>query len=198
MCGIIGYAGPDPRALAGRLTAARELMTNRGPDDAGLWQDDAVILGSRRLAVLDLSPAGHMPMLSPDGRHAIVFNGAIYNFVELREKLSKRISFRSTGDTDVILNGFRVWGWTGLLERLDGLFAFAIWDAPARKLYAARGRLGEKPFFFTRHGGGFAFASTLTALARLRGGPSRVDRRPLHADLTYHAVPSPCAISDAS
>src|SRR5712691_2784601 len=114
MCGIIGYVGADARARSGRVQVAREAMTHRGPDDAGLWTDDAACLGSRRLAILDLSPAGHMPMASPDGRHVLVFNGAIYNFVELRTELAKEIAFTSTGDTEVILNGFRVWGWTRL------------------------------------------------------------------------------------
>lgn len=196
MCGIVGYVGGNARGMSERVTTARELMRQRGPDDAGLWQDDSACLASRRLAVLDLSPAGHMPMTSADGRHVIVFNGAIYNFVELREKLAERIPFRSTGDTEVILNGFKVWGWTGLLERLDGMFAFAIWDVNTRKLYAARDRLGEKPFFHARAGEGFAFASTLTALTALRGGRARVNAHALDAYLTYQAVPAPYAIFD--
>jgi asparagine synthase (glutamine-hydrolysing) len=176
------------------MRAARDEMTHRGPDDEGLWQDDTACLGSRRLAVLDLTPAGHMPMTSADGRHAIVFNGAIYNFVELRTELARVVAFRSRGDTEVILQGFRVWGWSKLLDRLDGMFAFAIWDADARQLYAARDRLGEKPFFHTRVGDGFAFASTLAALTHLRGSASRVDPRALDAYLTYQAVPAPLAI----
>ena len=194
MCGIIGFAGRDAPSLEARVRAAREEMTHRGPDDAGLWHDASACLGSRRLAVLDLSPAGHMPMVSADERHAIVFNGAIYNFVELRAKLEGSVAFRSTGDTEVILNGFRVWGWSGLLDRLDGMFAFAIWDANTRQLYAARDRLGEKPFFFTRLNEGFAFASTLAALVKLRGGTPRVDARALDAYLTYQAVPAPFSI----
>nr|MBA3672046.1 asparagine synthetase B [Gemmatimonadaceae bacterium] len=84
MCGIIGYVGADARARAGAVAAARDEMKHRGPDDAGLWSDDRACLGSCRLAILDLSPAGHMPMESGDGRYSLVFNGAIYNFVELR------------------------------------------------------------------------------------------------------------------
>lgn len=194
MCGIIGYAGRDVSALAPRVRAARDEMVHRGPDDQGLWQDDSVCLGSRRLAVLDLSPAGHMPMTSADGRHVIVFNGAIYNFEELRAELAREVAFRSTGDTEVILQGFRVWGWLRLLDRLDGMFAMAIWDSEARQLYAARDRLGEKPFFHTRLGDGFAFASTLAALTHLRSGVPRVDPRALDAYLTYQAIPAPFAI----
>ena len=177
MCGIIGHVGPPPgaRALEPRLRSARDAMTHRGPDDAGLWTDDHAALGSRRLAILDLSPSGHMPMASADGHHVLVFNGAIYNYVELRAELAREVAFRSTGDTEVILQGFRVWGWDRLLDRLDGMFAFALWDMRERTLYAARDRMGEKPFFYARHDDGLSFASTLTALVQLRGGPSIVD-----------------------
>ncbi len=194
MCGIIGYVGPDSAGQEARVLAGREEMVHRGPDDAGLWQDGQACLGSRRLSVLDLSQAGHMPMHTDDNRLAIVFNGEIYNYLELRAELVREISFHSTGDTEVILNGFRVWGWPGLLERLDGMFAFAIWDGASRQLFAARDRLGEKPFFYARIREGFGFASTLAALTRLRGAPLRVEMHALDAYLTYQAVPSPYAI----
>lgn len=198
MCGIIGHAGPAAHTFASRVESARESMTHRGPDDAGLWSDDLVVLGSRRLAILDLSPSGHMPMASTDGRHVIVFNGAIYNFVELRAELARDVAFRSTGDTEVILNGLRVWGWERLLDRLDGMFAFAVWDARERVLYAARDRMGEKPFFYARHHGGLSFASTLSALVQLRGGAPVVDVRALDAYLTYQAVPAPLAMFEGT
>lgn len=196
MCGIIGYVGNDAPAMEHRVSSARDEMIHRGPDDAGIWSDEAACLGSRRLAILDLSPAGHMPMSSANGRYSIVFNGAIYNFVELRTELAREVEFRSTGDTEVILNGFKVWGWPALLDRLDGMFAFAIWDTQSRRLYGARDRMGEKPFFHARMGTGFAFASTLTALTRLMGGAPRVNPRALDAYLTYQAVPAPLAMFD--
>jgi asparagine synthase (glutamine-hydrolysing) len=198
MCGIIGHCGPRSRELSDRVRSARELMIDRGPDDAGLWTDDRAVLGSRRLAILDLSPSGHMPMASADGRHVLVFNGAIYNFVELRAELERAVEFRSTGDTEVILNGFRVWGWERLLDELDGMFAFALWDTATRTLYAARDRMGEKPFFYARHDRGLSFASTLAALTRLRGDAPRVNLRALDAYLTYQAVPAPLAMFDGS
>ena len=191
MCGIIGYAGADIDGIAERMPRARDEMIKRGPDDAGLWRSNRVCLGSRRLSVQDLSQAGHMPMTSADESLAIVFNGEIYNFKELRSELEREIPFRSTGDTEVILNGFRVWGWPALLEKLDGMFAFAIWDAPEQRLYGARDRLGEKPFFHTRIGAGFAFASTLRALLTLRGSAPSFDAFALDAYLTYQAVPAP-------
>ncbi len=194
MCGIIGYVGADARGRADALRVARDTMTHRGPDDAGLFLQDQVCLGSRRLSILDLSPSGHMPMESADGRYTIVFNGAIYNFVELRATLEQSVRFTSTGDTEVILNGMRVWGWPALLNRLDGMFAFAIWDRAERRLFAARDRLGEKPFFHCRVGDGFAFASTIAALTALRPGMSQVDPHALDAYLTYQAVPAPFSI----
>jgi asparagine synthase (glutamine-hydrolysing) len=198
MCGIIGHVGPRARALESRVRSARDAMTHRGPDDAGLWTDDHAALGARRLAILDLSPSGHMPMASADGRHVLVFNGAIYNYVELRAELARDVPFRSTGDTEVILQGFRVWGWDRLLDRLDGMFAFALWDACERTLYAARDRMGEKPFFYARHDDGIAFASTLGALVQLRGGVPVVDVRALDAYLVYQAVPAPLAMLEGT
>jgi asparagine synthase (glutamine-hydrolysing) len=198
MCGIIGHCGPDARRFAPRVQPARETMLHRGPDDAGMWGDDRAVLGSRRLAVLDLSPTGHMPMVSTDGAHVLVFNGAIYNYVELRAELAHDVEFRSSGDTEVILNGFRVWGWDRLLDRLDGMFAFALWDTRERTLYAARDRMGEKPFFYARHDRGLSFASTLTALVQLRGGAPVVNPRALDAYLTYQAVPAPLAMFEGT
>jgi asparagine synthase (glutamine-hydrolysing) len=198
MCGIIGHIGPRARALEGKLLSARDAMAHRGPDDAGHGTDDHATLGARRLSILDLSPAGRMPMASADGRHVLVFNGAIYNYVELRTELAREVPFRSRGDTEVILQGFRVWGWDRLLDRLDGMFAFALWDTHERTLYAARDRMGEKPFFYGRHDDGLSFASTLTALLRLRGGPAIVDVRAVDAYLTYQAVPAPLAIFEGT
>jgi asparagine synthase (glutamine-hydrolysing) len=194
MCGIIGYIGADARAREPRVVAGRERMQHRGPDDAGVFLSDVACLASRRLAVLDLSQAGHMPMQSPDGRYVIVYNGEIYNFAELRADLARSIEFHSTGDTEVILNGFRVWGFSGLLDRVDGMFAFAIWDAAQRRLYAARDRIGEKPFFHAHTHAGFAFASTLEALLTLTGDTPTVDPHALDAYLTYQAVPAPLSI----
>ena len=198
MCGIIGHCGPEARRFPPRVQMAREAMLHRGPDDAGLWADDRVALGSRRLAILDLSPNGHMPMVSPDGAHVLVFNGAIYNYVELRTELAREVPFRSSGDTEVILNGFRVWGWDRLLDKLDGMFAFALWDTRERTLYAARDRMGEKPFFYARHDRGLSFASTLGALVQLRGHPPIVSARALDAYLTYQAVPAPLAMFEGT
>ena len=197
MCGIVGQvrrSGPvDPQ----HLEAACRLMRHRGPDSGGQWSSGEVQLGFRRLAILDLSAAGAQPMRTPDGRVALVFNGEIYNFRTLRSELQKTYAFQSDTDTEVILHGYRAWGWEGLLRRLDGMFAFALWDAETRTLYAARDRLGKKPFFY-RHGpDGFSFASTLHALRALVPGKDRIDHQALDAYLTYQSVPAPMTLFEA-
>ncbi|HET6566625.1 MAG TPA: asparagine synthase (glutamine-hydrolyzing) [Rhodothermales bacterium] len=193
MCGIIGLVGEACR-YADRLEQARDLMAHRGPDDVGWAQSGPATLGFRRLAILDLSPAGHQPMTAEDDAVVLVFNGEIYNHLELRRELEQVRSFRSTSDTEVLLNGYLAWGWSGLLERIDGMFAFAVWDARTQTFYAARDRVGKKPFFYAHSGKGLAFASTLNALGALLPGGREVDPVALDAYLTYQAVPAPLSI----
>src|SRR5687767_11101534 len=150
MCGIAGIAGerfqggsPDP------LEAMLGLLARRGPDDQGIESFPDVTLGHRRLAIFDLSPSGHQPMISDDGNVGIVFNGAIYNFRSLRNDLALRgYKFRSETDTEVLIHGYRAWGIEGLLSRIDGMFAFGLWDEGRRQLYLVRDRLGVKPLAF--------------------------------------------------
>jgi len=194
MCGIIGIAGEYSDSAPAQLEHARDLMWHRGPDDSGLAIFDQAILGFRRLAILDLSPAGHQPMLSPDGQVALVFNGEIYNYQELRSLLQRSHSFRSTTDTEVILNGYLEWGWEGMLERIHGMFAIALWNNRTQTLYAARDRVGKKPFFYQVTHKGLQFASTLNALRTLSPTPVEVDPIALDAYLTYQAVPAPYSI----
>lgn len=193
MCGIIGQIDRHDVPDAERLRAARDLMVHRGPDDAGCWSDACADLGFRRLAILDLSAAGHQPMTSADGRVALVFNGEIYNHRDLRRELEEQVAFRSDTDTEVLLHGYRAWGWGGLLRRIDGMFAFAVWDAEARVLHAARDRVGKKPFFYAHDAGSFAFASTLNALRALVPTDA-LDPAALDAYLTYQAVPAPLTL----
>src|SRR5215203_370948 len=164
MCGIIGVVEPAAEGRKANLEKACALMRHRGPDDTGLWSAKGAMLGLRRLAILDLSAAGHQPMLSRDGRLALVFNGEIYNHRELRRELEITYPFRSQTDSEVLLAGFTAWGWEGLLRRIDGMFAFAIWDDRSQTLYAARDRVGKKPFFYALTPNGLIFASTLNAL----------------------------------
>jgi asparagine synthase (glutamine-hydrolysing) len=140
-------------------------LARRGPDAAGVHLWSGAALAHRRLAIFDLSPAGHQPMLSADGRVGIVFNGAIYNFPELRSELeSSGIRFRSRTDTEVLLEGYRRWGIDALVSRIQGMFAFAIWDDDTQRLSLVRDRLGVKPLVYCQAGNGIAFASTVRAL----------------------------------
>jgi asparagine synthase (glutamine-hydrolysing) len=173
------------------LEQACDIIRHRGPDEVGLWVSRDAALGFRRLAILDLSTAGHQPMLSPDGRLALVFNGEIYNYRELRRELEGSYPFRSQTDSEVLLAGFAAWGWEELLRRIDGMFAFAIWDDRARILYAARDRVGKKPFFYTRTPKGLIFASTLNALRTLLPETPELDPVAVDSYLTYQAVAAP-------
>lgn len=166
MCGICGVVyHPDSTAFdPARLPAMRDVMTHRGPDDAGGHSAPGVAFGTRRLAIVDLSANGHMPMRSPDGRYWISFNGESYNYRELRPMLeAKGHRFRSGTDTEVLLYLFMEEG-PAMLHRLNGMFAFSIWDELERRLFVARDRLGVKPLYYAEHGGALFFASEQKAL----------------------------------
>ena len=194
MCGIIGVVQRGAAQSRERLVSARELMWQRGPNDAGVWAGEHACLGARRLSIIDLSSAGHQPMISDDRRRVLVFNGEIYNFQDLRRELQGSCEFRSHTDGEVILHGYRVWGLPGLLNRLDGMFAFALWDEDRRMLFAARDRAGKKPFFFRHQGRSLHFASTLNALLDLLPGTPDLDPHAVDAYLVYQAVPAPMSI----
>jgi asparagine synthase (glutamine-hydrolysing) len=194
MCGIIGVVREGAGQARERLVAARELMWQRGPNDAGVWAGEHACLGARRLSIIDLSSAGHQPMISDDRKRVLVFNGEIYNFRALRRELEGEFEFRSHTDGEAILHGYRRWGLSGLLSRLDGMFAFALWDEERRVLLAARDRTGKKPFFFRHEGRSLHFASTLNALLDLLPGLPPLDQHAVDAFLVYQAVPAPMSI----
>jgi len=194
MCGIIGIVQDGAPKSRERLVAARELMWQRGPDDAGVWAGEHACLGARRLSIIDRSNAGHQPMISDDRRQVLVYNGEIYNFRELRGELERDFPFRSHTDSEVILHGYKRWGLRGLLDRLDGMFAFALWDEDRRTLFAARDRAGKKPFFFRHQGRSLYFASTLNALLDLLPGTPAIDPQAVDAFLVYQSVPAPKSI----
>jgi len=185
MCGIAGIVGPGDSQTD--VAAMTELLRHRGPDDGGTWHEPGVCLGHRRLAIIDLSAAGHQPMCF--GRYTIVYNGEIYNFRELRKDLAG--PFHSDSDTEVLLHLYAEQG-PSCLEKLVGMFAFAIWDAEKRELFLARDRLGIKPLFLLERPGLLAFASEVKALVGLSS--RRVDRSALWDYLTYKYVPSPKTI----
>jgi asparagine synthase (glutamine-hydrolysing) len=141
-------------------------LSHRGPDGSGVEAWPQAVLGHRRLAIFDLSEMGRQPMLSPDGRIGVVFNGAVYNFQTLRRELEARgYGFKSNTDTEVLVHGYREWGIDSLVERLRGMFAFALWDARSLKLFLVRDRLGVKPLVYRVRDGELAFASTVRALS---------------------------------
>ncbi len=196
MCGIVGIAAETAVNNRAWLALGRETMRHRGPDDCGEWwsADGCVGLGHRRLAIIDLSPAGHQPMTAASGGLHIVFNGEIYNFDDLRRELKARgSSFRSDSDTEVILEAYREWG-AECLSRLNGMFAFALYDESRGRMFLARDRAGEKPLFYAAGGGELRFASELKALMADPDFARRIDPLALDCYLTMGFVPSPLCI----
>src|SRR5687768_6013993 len=202
MCGIAGFiggrfdnGGQGARAVLARMTGA---IAYRGPDSAGAWldSDHKVALGHRRLAILDLSPAGEQPMTSPSGRFVTVYNGEIYNHLELRERLSG--PWRGHSDTETLLAAIDMWGVEEALKQCAGMFALALWDRQEKALILARDRLGEKPLYYGWQGNGadsaFLFGSELKALARHPAFRREIDRRSLALFTRFNYVPAPHSI----
>ena len=176
MCGIVGMVRADGASIsAALLERMRDCLAHRGSDDAGLYLQGDVGLGVRRLAILDTTSAGHQPMANHDGTLWVVFNGEIYNYVELAEEL-RRAGHRlvSSSDTEVLLHLYEQFG-KECLHRLNGMFAFAVWDARERLLFAARDRLGIKPFYFHHRRDRFLFASEVKALVEADSSLRRAD-----------------------
>lgn len=201
MCGIAGILG-DPKVSARLVGRMARSLVHRGPDDEGVWIDSetGVGLGHRRLAIVDLSAAGHQPMHSPAGRFVLSFNGEIYNHAELRQELiaqGSEVQWRGHSDTETLLAGFDRWGIKATLQRAAGMFAFAVWDRKERTLTLARDRLGEKPLYYGHANGPgspFLFGSELKALREYPGFEAEVDRDALGLLLRYMAVPAPHSI----
>ncbi|MDZ4685915.1 MAG: asparagine synthase (glutamine-hydrolyzing) [Planctomycetaceae bacterium] len=201
MCGITGFidltratSGDELRAVVTRMADA---IRHRGPDDSGAWVDPSVgiALGHRRLSILDLSPAGHQPMASHDGRYWIVYNGEIYNHLDLRKDLAARgVSFRSTSDTETLLESFSAWGIRTTIERCRGIFAIAVYDTQSRELTLARDHLGIKPVYFGRQGDAILFGSELKALRAHPAFRGDIDRNVLPQYLRHNYVPGPYSI----
>ena len=193
MCGIAGEVRLDGRLPdVGAVARMADVMAPRGPDGAGVWSTGGVALGHRRLAIIDLSGRGHQPMVDPELGLAVVFNGCIYNHRELRRELERAgYRFFSTSDTEVLLKGWHRWG-EGLVDRLAGMFAFALSERDSGRVVLARDRLGIKPLYLADVDGGLRFASTIPALVAGGGIDTAVDPVGLHHYLTFHAVvPAP-------
>jgi asparagine synthase (glutamine-hydrolysing) len=200
VCGISGILSfrrrTDAHAVVERMC---ESLAHRGPDGGAIWDDPeaGVVLGHRRLAVIDLSAAGDQPMVSASGRWVLVFNGELYNYLDLKRDLDAASAFqlwRGTSDTEVFLEAVSHWGLDAALERIEGQFAFALWDRAERRLTLARDRFGEKPLYWARLGDDLAFGSELKALRRHPGFPAEIDREALASYVRFGRVPHPRSI----
>lgn len=198
MCGFVGFlsaSGVEPSIAGGTLHAMTEAIRHRGPDDVGYWADPeaGLALGHRRLAVLDLSAAGHQPMLSESGRFVIAFNGEIYNHLDLRGKL-RRTHWQGSSDTETLLAAIEELGLERALQASVGMFAFALWDRETRTLFLARDRLGEKPLYYGLQGETFLFGSELKALRRHPDFRGEIDRAALAGYVRNGYVPGPASV----
>src|SRR5579864_1650333 len=176
MCGITGvlrWQQPTETPVLQRMTDA---LCHRGPDAQGFLQQGPISLGHRRLSIIDLSEAANQPLSDHTGQYTVVFNGEIYNYREVRAELLQQGSrFLTQGDTEVIVEAYKAWG-VGCLQRLNGMFAFALWDARAETLFLARDRLGEKPLYFQHlQDGGIIFSSELRSLRQHPEVSSQLD-----------------------
>lgn len=196
MCGVTGFvaAGSEDELIRG-VRRMCDALVHRGPDDSGEWVDAAsgVVLGFRRLAIIDLSAAGHQPMFSASGRYVATLNGEIYNFEELRKELPP-IAYRGHSDTEVMLAAFDAWGVEAAVKRFNGMFAIAVWDRDTRRLQLVRDRMGVKPLYYGFAGSAFVYASELKAIRRHPAFEPRVDRGAVQLYLRFLYIPAPYSI----
>jgi len=201
MCGVTGFwvysSGKSQGELEGITSKMSDTLHNRGPDSSGVWSDQeyGITLGHRRLSIIDLSPAGHQPMVSSDQRWVIVYNGEIYNYREIRTELEKSgTGFSGHTDTEVLLEACAAWGINATVQKLIGMFAFALWDREERRLFLVRDRLGIKPLYWGHFGDLFLFGSELKALRAHPGWSPEINRDALSGFLRHNYVPSPATI----
>jgi asparagine synthase (glutamine-hydrolysing) len=193
MCGICGALGTRDGFAAGEdvVTRMRDTLVHRGPDDGGTWSAPGIALGHRRLSIIDLSPAGHQPMSNEDGTVWVTFGGEIYNHAELRAELERKGHvYRSQTDTETIVHLYEEEG-PRCVERLNGMFHYAIWDTRTRELHLARDRLGKKPLYFAQPDGGFLFASEIKALLEHPALTPELDEQAFFHYLTFVCAPAP-------
>lgn len=203
MCGIAGvsfHAGHDSHSRRRAVECMVAALRHRGPDDSGVVSlpisssHPSTILGNTRLAILDITAAGHQPMVDPETGNCLVLNGEIYNHRELRRELSERAGpWRSTGDTETLLQAYRVWG-KACIAKLRGMFAFALWDAATGELWCARDRMGIKPFYFIEHDGLFGFASEVRALLECGLANPQLDEVGLAGYVKFGSLPEPSTL----
>jgi asparagine synthase (glutamine-hydrolysing) len=198
MCGIAGFLQLDhvidQNTAFARMNRMVDVIRHRGPDDRGVWTDGVAGLAQARLSIIDLSAAGHQPMPSGDRTCWITFNGEIYNFQEIRTQLELRgVTFKSHSDTEVILEGYRVWG-DAVIDHLRGMFAFALWDQTRQRLLLARDRLGKKPLYWAKVGDALVFGSELKALVAWPGLDRSIDYAAIDQYLSFSYIMAPRTI----
>ncbi len=198
MCGLAGGIWRRKPAIEGLQAVGHRMarsILHRGPDDHGVWCDLElnVLLAHVRLSIVDLSPAGHQPMVSDCQRYVLVFNGEVYNHLDLRAELGQR-DWRGHSDTETLLAGFAAWGVRATVERAVGMFAFGLWDRQTRTLTLGRDRLGEKPLYYGWRGDAFLFSSELKAMDVCPGFAPRIDRDALALYLRHGVIPAPYTI----
>jgi asparagine synthase (glutamine-hydrolysing) len=206
MCGLAGFASReagDAQAMTALVRRMSARLRHRGPDDDGEWVDAAagIALGHRRLAIVDLSAHGHQPMVSHTGRYVLAYNGEIYNHALLRAELDASgptVPWRGLSDTETALAAIERWGLEVALPRLNGMFAFALWDRQTRRLHLARDRFGEKPLYYAHINGTFLFASELKAFTLHPAWRGDIDRGALRVYMRYNYVPAPFTIFSAA
>jgi asparagine synthase (glutamine-hydrolysing) len=206
MCGIAGFLSYSHLQKDAILATARhmgEAIRHRGPDDSGVWTDESaqVVLVHQRLSILDLSPAGHQPMESASGRYMMVFNGEIYNHLDMRAELENigagltaEVRWRGHSDTETLLASIDAWGVEATLKRTVGMFALALWDRKERALFLARDRMGEKPLYYGWQSGVFLFGSELKALKAHPAFAGEIDRDAIALLLRHNYIPAPFSI----
>lgn len=200
MCGITGIFGNlRKEEFDSSIHEMSATLNHRGPDDAGTWinEENGVAFGHQRLSIMDLSLAGHQPMASPCGRFNIVFNGEIYNHLQLRDKLNtsaNKQSWKGHSDTETLVTAFSQWGIEKTLQQLVGMFAIAVWDFKEKRLFLIRDRFGEKPLYYGWSNGVFLFGSELKALQKYKRFSNQIDRGALSLYMKYMYVPTPYSI----
>ena len=198
MCGFAGCLSVNPLNNHDSINIVKSMTSaidHRGPDDSGEWVDveSGIALGHRRLSVLDLSPAGHQPMVSASGRFVLIYNGEIYNHIELRKELPHH-SWRGHSDTETLLAAFEEWGVESAIKKAVGMFSLALWDRHVRELFLVRDRMGEKPLYYGWQGGTFLFGSELKALTCHASFQAKINRNAIQLLLQNGYIPAPHSI----
>ena len=197
ICGILPFKGISDPLLKYNIIAMTKTLDHRGPDNLGYYLDDEIALGHTRLSILDLSSAGNQPAKSFSGRFVISFNGEIYNHLDLRNQIENNYGFnswKSTSDTSTLVNMFEFWDIEKILNKINGMFAFGVWDRKLKKLTLARDRFGEKPLYFGWIKDNFIFGSELKSIKKHQKFNNSISQKALSLYTQVHYVPSPLSI----